>query len=1284
MIPRKDLLACIWVVTAWPYVVAEDAGSPNIGNSGASILGNIKANVLSFGVDSLGYGLTIGYLGILIALYGIYWLSRLIRCNNLKDNKVYVPELQLTQRGFVDSRFGLCLQLLTYLFVIWLHVAMFMAIIGHYQDQWPFDLSLAPGSVDWDSFTRVFISTWMGSIVFAFTTRFFRHRMDSFYLRPSSLSAAKYVKLTQVMHPSSDEELSVSHQEVLLVQTKPVRHVDFLLRKLVWSDAGGMFVAGHFFASHEPSKHELDELKQAGGLSTAVGSDRLSRFGRNEIKLSVPSFFSLIVEELSSTFFLYQIYAGCLLSLYWDYITAGVVCFVLIVTSASIKVYMERKERLLLRDMATLQGSVWVKRSDHWTRVTSEELVVGDLICISDDFCDVTKEIVVDCVLVAGSAVVDESSLTGETMPVQKHTTLSGKQRLISNDPDCMKSCLFAGTWLLQASDASDSERPASVSNAALAVVTATGGTTMRGDLIRSLTYGQGAPSILTMEFRVAMVFLILLANVNFWIVSLAYGKAMSTILPAVTSLVGLISPLLTVALMGGEIRSAGRLRKQDIHVKDVQRLTVAGKTDLVLLDKTGTITKSGIEFRGVVPSQSLRLTECTSKDSPVSLEMSACLALAHSVTRVNGLLVGHQVELQMIEAASKLGWRFSSDVRAPVDPGGNLWEVERLFPFSHDTMTMSAVVVQRSSGQRVVVSKGSFEAMRARCTDVNDEMSRANSLYAQDGYYVLSAGMRLLEDGERLTEKQSVETRLIFQGFFVFRNEVKSDSQSTVTELRKAGIDIGIVSGDSVFTAAAVGRQVGIVDTHSKVVIGVLDARSNQVEWRLADTDSRISEESLAGDANAVLCITGEVFDILKSSGKLELERTRIFGRVSPNQKAEIVNMYARMGRNVMMVGDGANDSIALKSAHSGLAIRSIAEANVAAPFSTPSESLSAIVSLLKEARCAMTTSLAAYRYLVAVGMVQTITKTMLYLQCGGYLSGVASLFLDCIQVPLMLLCICSALPAKNLSVKPPEGSLLGPEMVLGTTWSVLTAVGCIGIAEAILMSSEGYVAFVSSAPLSSWRERTDSFESALVVVLRLWLYMDLGLVYSYGSPHRRSLLVNWRLILVSACLAGLVGYLLFGPVGVPQAAFIVQVNKHTVMQTQDTVLNRFLFYYEKIGGSWNGMTDSIEFSENFRIALIAVLMVGSIIHHVGFRVGVIGPVTRWCRDRLGWKDGSCSCCRRRRHRGYKPLHIQLGKHDQLDESIIHAAEQESPAAEWELRRTYGRWRAPTEPEYK
>ena len=1235
---------------------------------------------VSIGSDAIGYVLTIVAGVLLLSLYGVYYVFRLIRCNMLKDNKIYLPEERMTQRGFVTSRFGSALRALTYLFTIWLQTAMLMAVIGHYNDQWPFDLTRPPGSVDWDSFTRVFLSAWAGSIAVAITARFMQGRLESFYLRPSPLGVATHVKFSQVVADLADPEhdLAVQHEEVLLVESSG-RHVDFLLKRFVWSAKEGMFVAGKFFGRNGPRRSELEALRRVGGMSLANVLDRMIAFGRNEILLHVNSFGKMFVDELLTFFYIYQI-SVCWLPLYWDYVTAGSLLLVIIITSAIIKVVMERREKVALRSLATLHGVVWAKRDSHWTKLTSEEVVVGDIVCVGRD----APEMLADCILITGHAVMDESALSGETMPVQKFRfeENSSNEPISPDEIENRKHYIFAGTILLQADGAAAIDLPSSVSSGALAVVTATGPSTLRGQLIRSLVFGSLLESPFAAELGVVLTILVGLAMINFLIINTVYEMSAASALPAISSIVGLINPLLSVALLGGELRAAKRLQSNNIHTRDVHRLTVAGKVNLAFLDKTGTITKSGLEFRGVVPTNSLRLIECRDRSAPVPMEHSACLAMAHSVTKCNGVLIGHQVELGMVETAKRIGWSFESDLRSPVDPFGNAWEVERIFPFSHESMTMSAIIVQRGA-KRFVVCKGSVEALKRRCVSVSEEISTQAEAYAQEGCYVLGiAAKELTNDDQSNGNREEIESGLDFLGLFLFRNEIKDDSEKWIGELSSAGIDCRMLTGDSVFTASFVARSVGIIPSNARIVVGVLDSKTQLVEWRLSDTNSLISEDSLVGDNQAVLCITGEVYSSLRLQGKLDFLRTRVFARVSPGQKAEIVKLFMNEDKMVAMCGDGGNDSGALRAAHAGLSLNGKAEATVAAPFSTSSDSLLALVDLVRESRAALCTSLASYRYLIVVGILQTFTKVVLFMQYGGYLSGVANLFIDCIIVPLMLFSISSALPAQSLAKTPPEGSLLGPEMILGTIWTLLVGITFLGIAEAIMEHADWFVPFTTDAALNDWRMRTSSFEAELIALFRFWVYIDVGIVYSYGSLHRQSVLRNWRLVMLSIALFAVVTALIFGPPSAFACAFMVNCSASENAAAADSWINSILFYYEKIGGTWYGVVDSIEYPTNFRITIFALFCSMSLLHHIGYRLAIMGSVTAWFH-RIGWTDGlsCCACCRRRKRGGYHPLEVSM-KAELLNESILSAAE-ESPAAEWELRRTYGKWRDPTETQY-
>ena len=138
---------------------------------------------------------------------------------------------------------------------------------------------------------------------------------------------------------------------------------------------------------------------------------------------------------------------------------------------------------------------------------------------------------------------------------------------------------------------------------------------------------------------------------------------------------------------------------------------------------------------------------------------------------------------------------------------------------------------------------------------------------------------------------------------------------------------------------------------------------------------------------------------------------RIRVFGRMTPQQKIQVVRRYAGVAMTVGMCGDGGNDSGALRAAHAGLSLGGSAEASVAAPFSTDAHSLGALVLLMREGRASLCTSFAAYRFLVVRGIVWTQAKNVMLLMSGLYLAPLAYLFIDLLSVSILVWAITQVL---------------------------------------------------------------------------------------------------------------------------------------------------------------------------------------------------------------------------------------------------------------------------------
>jgi len=192
----------------------------------------------------------------------------------------------------------------------------------------------------------------------------------------------------------------------------------------------------------------------------------------------------------------------------------------------------------------------------------------------------------------------------------------------------------------------------------------------------------------------------------------------------------------------------------------------------------------------------------------------------------------------------------------------------------------------------------------------------------------------------------------LKFLGLLQFRNELKPDSASAIAALREGQIRTVMCTGDNVYTGVAIGKQCGLVPEGASVVIGDAEkdnSGSSVVVWR--DETGATVQEGEKRFVEAELAVTGAALRVLVESGDLDrlLLQIRVFGRVLPDQKVQVVNAHQAQDFVTGMCGDGGNDCAALRAAHVGVAL-SEAEASIVAPFSSgANKSCHAVVEVAK-----------------------------------------------------------------------------------------------------------------------------------------------------------------------------------------------------------------------------------------------------------------------------------------------------------------------------------------------
>ncbi|KAG5188601.1 HAD-like domain-containing protein [Tribonema minus] len=285
-----------------------------------------------------------------------------------------------------------------------------------------------------------------------------------------------------------------------------------------------------------------------------------------------------------------------------------------------------------------------------------------------------------------------------------------------------------------------------------------------------------------------------------------------------------------------------------------------------------------------------------------------------------------------------------------------------------------------------LLVTKGAPESVIKACDKATvpaGHQARLSDMAAQ-GYRVLACATKVLRgiDATRASHLQqaALETGMAFAGFLVMGNQVKAQTGAVLQAVTRAGVRQCMITGDNVLTAVAVARD----SAESNMWQSGAGGEAWLMEVNVAITGAAISElyeEHLTrcqGTASALVLL---------------LKHTHVYARAAPREKQLIVRCLQGLGHVVCMVGDGANDSFALKSADAGLSIAgherdpsesaaedTLAVPSIAAPFSTPIAHIGAVPLLLREGRCALATSLVSFRYMFQYGVTQFMATSLLY----------------------------------------------------------------------------------------------------------------------------------------------------------------------------------------------------------------------------------------------------------------------------------------------------------------
>jgi len=498
--------------------------------------------------------------------------------------------------------------------------------------------------------------------------------------------------------------------------------------------------------------------------------------------------------------------------------------------------------------------------------ISAEDLVVGDVVLLAAG-----DRVSADVRLLETSSMeVDESLLTGESLPVEKDArAVSDVHTAVADRP----SMAFSATIVSR--------------GVGRGVVVATGSATELGVIAESLRARQPSTPLqielahLTGRLGVAaviialVVFLLTLVSVGITTKGLE-RSLLSAVALAVAAVPEGLASVVTVALALGVRRMAG----EGAIVRLLPAVETLGSTDVILTDKTGTLTENRMQAEAaalpglptslmseLAPADLRPLLEVATLCNDASLEPPA----------------GDPLEVTLLEAA---GIDLVEDLSACLPRVGEA-------PFDSERKRMSTL--HTSGRERLLFVKGAPETVIDRCSDVatpngspvvlQDEL---RTYLAEQAENMAAKGMRVLALALRRLNQlphqiESAEDDLTLVGFVGLRDPVRAEAAAAVRDAQEAGIRLIMVTGDHPRTAATIAREIGILSSEAGLVTGS--------ELRASGMPAAPAE-------------------------------VRVYARVDPDDKLALVESLRRQGRVVAVTGDGVNDAPALRRADIGVAM--------------------------------------------------------------------------------------------------------------------------------------------------------------------------------------------------------------------------------------------------------------------------------------------------------------------------------------------------------------------------
>ena len=546
--------------------------------------------------------------------------------------------------------------------------------------------------------------------------------------------------------------------------------------------------------------------------------------------------------------------------------------FAAIALSVVITIITEGKSAKAFEALNKINEDTLIKviRNGEPQLITQKEIVVGDIIMI-----ETGDKIVADGRLFSSNDLsVDESALTGESLPVKKDAEfVCQKSTPVAERANMLYSGCFvsAGNGQMLVTGVGNDTEFGQIAQELSSIEKTTTPLQEKLDKLGKQITVLGA-SAAAIVFAIEVLQFVMNGQLNLDTVSDAFITSIVLIVAAVPE--GLPT-IVAVSLALNIIK----MSKENALVKKMIACETIGCVNIICSDKTGTLTENRMTVQKIYTGGELIDPEQLKDEM---LLKNYCINSNANISEEDGSwsFIGNPTEGSLLAAAAKAGVDYQ-ELRQAAD-------IVRVFPFSSQNKDMSTIV--RENGKEILYVKGNPEKIISLCTGISEEEKEKNfhlmEEFQNKAGRLLAFAHKELEGQYNDEEQDEVEQELIYDGFVVISDPLSPDVYESIRNCRSAGIEVKMLTGDNIRTARAIANELHMLD-------------DDHIAVEAADIEKLTDEE-------------------LKET----LKKIQVIARSTPLVKMRVVKLLKEQGNVVAVTGDGINDAPAIKHADVGIAM--------------------------------------------------------------------------------------------------------------------------------------------------------------------------------------------------------------------------------------------------------------------------------------------------------------------------------------------------------------------------